>query len=188
MTYVLGLSGWARAGKDTVADYLVAEHGFVKLSFAAPMRTSLEALNPIVGLSRKLGGTTTMRLDSVIHEWGWDGYKESPYGDEMRALMQRFGTEVGRNIFGQNFWVDQAMKLAQQHNKVVFSDLRFKNEAQAVLDAGGDAWRITRTGVEAVNDHISEHDLDDFPFSTHINNDGDIEKLHTYIKDIINGK
>lgn len=180
MTQIVGLSGWARAGKDTVADYLVENHGFVKLSFAAPMRTSLEALNPIVGEST--------RLTDAIKEYGWDGYKESPYGDEMRALMQRFGTEVGRNIFGESFWVDQAMKLAQPYDKVVFSDMRFKNEAKAILEAGGDAWRITRTGVEAVNDHISEHDLDDFSFTTHIQNSGDIEQLHEEVRRILNAR
>lgn len=182
MTTIIGLSGWARAGKDTVADYLVENHGFTKLSFAAPMRSSLEALNPIVGRAQKLSGSIPLRLKSVINEWGWDGYKESPYGDEMRQLMQRFGTEVGRNIFGESFWVDQAMKLAQPYDRVVFSDMRFKNEAQAVLDAQGKTWRITRTGVEAANDHISEHDLDDFAFDTHICNDEDIRKLHASIE------
>lgn len=176
---IIGLSGWARSGKDTVADYLVENHGFVKLSFAAPMRKSLEALNPYVGLD-------ATRLAQVIHHFGWDGYKETPWGNEIRALLQRFGTEAGRNIFGESFWVDQAMKQAEPYDKVVFSDLRFKNEAIAVIEAGGVNWRITRTGVEAVNDHISEHDLDDFTFTKHVANTGNLDDLYKVVEENLN--
>ena len=34
---IIGLSGYARSGKDTAADRLVNNHGFVRYSFAAPM-------------------------------------------------------------------------------------------------------------------------------------------------------
>ena len=43
---IVGLSGYARSGKDTIADYLVENHGFIKLSFATPMRQALYNLDP----------------------------------------------------------------------------------------------------------------------------------------------
>lgn len=35
---VIGLSGWKGSGKDMVADYLIKEAGFVRLSFADPLK------------------------------------------------------------------------------------------------------------------------------------------------------
>ena len=35
---IIGISGFQSSGKDTIADYLVKEHGFVKLSFASALK------------------------------------------------------------------------------------------------------------------------------------------------------
>jgi hypothetical protein len=45
---LLGINGFAQSGKDTMADRLVEEHGFTKVSFAAPMK---EMLRGILGFS-----------------------------------------------------------------------------------------------------------------------------------------
>jgi dephospho-CoA kinase len=45
---IIGLSGYARSGKDTAADHLVNEYGFTRYSFAAPMKEAMYRLNPIV--------------------------------------------------------------------------------------------------------------------------------------------
>ncbi len=42
----------------------------------------------------------------------------------------------------------------------VVSDMRYRNEAQAIRHRGGVLIRIERPGVGPINDHISEHDLD----------------------------
>ena len=41
---IIGLSGAAGCGKDTVADHLIAEHGYSKISFAAPIKRAIEAM------------------------------------------------------------------------------------------------------------------------------------------------
>jgi hypothetical protein len=175
MTTFIGLSGWAKSGKDTVAQYLVENHGFTRISFADPMRDALLALDPYVpymGLH--------MRLSGVIHFRGWDSAKRDV--PEIRQLLQRFGTEVGRNMFGQNFWVEQAIERATRYEKVVFSDCRYTNEADAVKSVGGVVWRVSRPEVSAVNDHTSEQDLNNYAFDAHIDNDSTIENLHTLIE------
>lgn len=174
---IVGLSGYARSGKDTIADYLVLNHGFRKMSFAAPMRDSLYALNPMVG--------ATKRLVDVIDEFGWDGYKESPWGVEMRELMQRFGTEVGRNLFGQNFWIEQALSQVMDGEKVVFADVRFPNEADAVIASGGPVVRVTRGDLAPANAHISEHALDDYDFTERIDNGGSLDDLYAKAKNLV---
>lgn len=168
---ILGLSGWARVGKDTVADVLVNDYGFVKLSFATPMREALYRLNPKIDVADMQG----VQLATAVDGLGWENLKaDSP---DIRPLMQRLGTEVGRNMFGENFWVDLAMKEAEKYEDVVFADCRFQNEADAIRNAGGSIWRIERPGFEAANDHISEHDLDEYSFNAVLSNDRAMEDL-----------
>lgn len=176
---IIGLSGWARSGKDTVADILVKNHGFTKLSFAQPMRDALYALNPRVNFSEY---DELQRLRDVIDTHSWDNYKDTEYGDEIRGLMQRFGTEVGRSLFGQDFWVNQALRKIPEGANVVIADTRFLNEAQAIENLGGAVWRVNRPGVVAANDHVSEHDLDNYPFKVEIDNVYGLDELAGIVK------
>ena len=57
------------------------------------------------------------------------------------------------------------------------TDVRFRNEADAIRARGGVVVRINRPGIEAPNDHISEHDLDGYAFDYFVDNDGTIEDL-----------
>lgn len=185
MVKLIGLSGYARSGKDTVGDYLVKHHGFVKVSFAEPMRQALLALNPYLQSSNAWIGEG-VRLQDVIHAYGWDGYKGSFWGDDIRGLMQRFGTEVGRKQFGEDFWVDKASKLIDtylwQDMNVVITDMRFVNEAKAVEALGGQTWRIERDGVVAANAHVSETALDTYGFDQLIRNDGSLDELYEKVE------
>ncbi len=183
---IIGLSGYARSGKDTVANHLVDKYGFTKVSFAQPMRDALYALNPIVGVQQKLGGTATISLRAVIDEYGgWDEYKETPWGNEIRGLMQRFGTEVGREQFSPTFWVDRAMAVAAKHRNVVFSDVRFPNEMSTLKNVGGLVWRVSREGIDPANRHASETALDDAVFDVNLSNNGDMQTLHKSIDEIM---
>lgn len=167
---IIGVSGYARAGKDTIADYLVDNFGFTKMSFADPMRQALVLLNPIITMSGH-----HIHLADAVRLIGWEDLKSmSP---DIRPLLQRLGTEVGRNMFGENFWVNLAMKEAAKYDKVVFADVRFVNEADAVAEAGGRVWRVERPDFGPANDHVSEHALDDYHFDTIIPNNGTIRQL-----------
>lgn len=175
MTKFIGLSGWAKSGKDTVAQYLVENHGFTRVSFADPMREALLTLDPYIPYLN-----TQMRLSTAVRLSGWEEAKRG--NEEVRRLLQYFGTEVGRNMFGQNFWVDQAIEKATRYEKVVFSDCRYTNEADAVKSIGGVVWRISRPDVFAVNSHTSEQDLNNYAFDSHIENNSSLEDLHALIE------
>ncbi len=174
MAKLIGLSGYARSGKDTVADFLVANHGFTKVSFAQPMRDALYALNPKIDYD--------LRLQEIIDFWGWDGYKASEHGDEIRALMQRLGTDVARKQWYEGFWVDlaidKALELLDTGKNVVFTDARFPNEAEMIKYYDGQVWRIERDGVGAANAHVSETALDTYGFDRIIYNNSTIADLH----------
>ena len=97
---VIGLTGFAEVGKSTVAGYLVKEHGFTRLSFAAPLKKMLRQLNPIMGASlvsasgaynraTRATRARTVRLDEVFNKFQDDelAVKASGYGAEYRRLM-----------------------------------------------------------------------------------------------------
>lgn len=176
---ILGLSGWARSGKDTVADYLVKHEGYTKVSFAQTIRDALVALDPEIrvdGVSCNL---------SQVEVMGWEALKSlSP---SIRPLLQRMGTEVGRQMFGEDFWVDAAINRIPDGSKVVFADVRYPNEAKAVKSLGGEVWRIERLGVGPANDHESEHAMNDYKFDRQLRNDGDVDSLYAEIQEIMNG-
>jgi hypothetical protein len=174
---IIALSGYARSGKDTIADHLVEKYGFIKLSFATPMREALYRLNPEI---RDMTGLV-YTFKQAVNLFGWDDMKT--YFPPYRGLMQRMGTEVGREMFGEDFWVDQALKQLEGNSKIVFADCRYQNEASAVRNAGGDIWRVHKPGVEAANDHTSEHDLDDYTFDSYVLNVSTIEELKRLVDD-----
>jgi hypothetical protein len=163
---IIGLSGYAQSGKDTVAELLCLNYGFKRISFALPMRDAIYTLNPLV--------EGTNRIVDLVDEYGWDVAKANP---EVRRLLQVFGTEVGRSLFGETFWIDQAFKRAEEYERVVFSDVRFPNEATAIQQRGGDVWRINRHNHAPVNGHKSEHAMDNFMFKHVLYNDGTIDDL-----------
>lgn len=169
---IVGVSGYARSGKDTVAKILVQDHGFQQTAFADPLRDCLLALNPLIQYKLDY-----LRLREGVEWYGWERLKEvSP---DVRPLLQRMGTDVGRNILGPDTWIDVTLNKMQQPGRPenrgqswVISDCRFLNEATAIDNAGGVVIRVHRPGFGPANDHISEVALDDYAFDQHIINNG----------------
>ena len=61
--------------------------------------------------------------------------------------------------------------------KYVITDVRFTNEADMIRANGGKIWRVVRSGVGPVNNHISESELDSIKFDRLITNDSGFEDL-----------
>ena len=177
---IIGLSGYARSGKDTVADHLVSTYDFAQYSFAASMKEAMYRLNPIVH-SDSIG---PLRYQALVDVYGLDKVKETH--PEVRRLLQVFGTEVGRDMFGKNFWVDLVLNNLKSFH-VVISDVRFTNEADAIRAKGGQIWRVNRVGIGPVTGHSSEIDLDNYDFDLVINNNSDIESLNRQVDLSIGG-
>jgi hypothetical protein len=165
----VGLAGFARSGKDSVGAVLVSE-GFVRRSFATPMRQALCRLNPLVDT---VNGVMPL-MDGLYLLGSWEGLKVRAPG--VRVLLQRFGTDVGRELFGEDFWVEQAFRGLGDED-VVFTDVRFPNEAEAIRGRGGVVWNVVRPGVGVANGHVSESALAGFVFDETILNDGSLEDL-----------
>lgn len=143
---LVGIMGAAGAGKDTAAEYISTVLELDHDSFAAPL---------YAGLSAILNVSIRSLRDRDVKERPFPGIGKSP-----RQLLQTLGTEWGRQMVDEDLW----LKLAQQRHHArlrfgggtVISDVRFLNEANWIIDANGILLRISRPGVEAVSDHISE--------------------------------
>lgn len=180
---IIALSGFARSGKDEAAKLLVEEFGFKQVAFADKLRDMLYQLNPIVKGMGRLDDDNTY-LQDVINEYGWNGYKETIHGTEIRRLLQRLGTEAGRQTLWDSIWIDAALTGLPEDAKVVVSDARFFNEFDAVISRGGYVWRVERKGVGPANDHASEMEAVGYDkFSLFIHNNGTLDQYKQIVRD-----
>lgn len=175
---ILGLVGYGKAGKDEVADVLT-DGGFVKIGMSDALHECLLILDPIIGLAPRLaelsGQPQLIRYAEFCNSMGYTFAKGSP---EVRELLQRMGTEVGRNRLFEDIWVNEMLKKAADHPKVVVTGIRYVNEASACTHL----WHISRIGHNAVNDHSSEelahaHNPMNLPYNYRIYNDGTLAQL-----------
>jgi hypothetical protein len=172
---LIGLTGAAGVGKDTVADYLVNRYGFEKKSFAEPLKRVLLAQDPIIGTDLRYP-YTMIHLSEALGRYGEDAVKN--VYPLYRRYLQRLGTE-GIRAIDPDFWVNAALKdLDTQKGKYVFTDVRFPNEAAAIGDARGTLWQIEGTRRRDVIPHSSESWVGKLHESYFILNNGSIDKLY----------
>lgn len=176
---LIGLSGFAQVGKDSVANIL-GEHGFKRVALADPIREAAYMLNPIVRADNR---GRTFGLREVVDDIGWDEAKTSI--PEVRRLLQVFGTEVGRHLFGEDVWVDLAKKRIGPTGKYVVTDVRFLNEVIAIRALGGSLFKVVRPGHRPINAHVSDSGLQSYLFDGLIHNYGSLEDLRTTVLDLV---
>lgn len=127
------LTGEYGAGKDTVADMIEATFPdqAKRYAFADGVRLALRKLNPVVGNNSGYPARWQAEYDRL----GYPEFK-SKY-PEARRLMQYMGTEVGREMFGENVWTDIVLDSIQSDNVelAVITDARFENEVVTFLNA-----------------------------------------------------
>lgn len=205
---IIGLSGYAQVGKDTVGAMLVEHHGYTRLSFAQTLKDVLLDVNPRVGMFRPLedwrngydahlpaahpGRCETAPASS----FDWEYAKKEP---EVRRLLQALGVAC-RNRIGPDVWVDAVMRQYDELQStpnpdmpgfsqivpVVITDVRFPNEAEAIIARGGQVWRIERPGHGPVNGHESETALDRWGhFYGWLYNDCDLDALRRMIDKVV---
>ena len=152
---LIGLTGRAGAGKDTVAavartiyPYANVENrkfaGKLYESAAAALGVSVESLERWKrgGVTIRVGPTGT---GFVLTELS------------VREYLQRYGTEAHRDTFHPDFWIDQ-VDLSHEGRIVFVTDVRFPNEAEAIRRAGGHVVLVEGPG-DIVPAHSSEEGL-----------------------------
>lgn len=150
---IIGFTGRKGSGKDTAAQVFMAR-GFYLLKFASPLKEMLAQLMFQQGADEDLVHAS---LEGELKE------TPSPYlaGRTPRHAMQTLGTEWGRELMGERFWVNAFMNSAQLYKNVVVSDVRFPNEVEAIHNLGGQVFRIIRPSLGNMGDnHPSETLID----------------------------
>ena len=196
---IIGLSGYAGAGKDTVADILVREHGFTRVAFADKLKEFAYNVNPIIDVDTWQDewepsnfGAYPVFLRDVVDSIGWDEAKRRFPG--VRQALQRTGV-AARETFGEDFWVDQVAdhieatpgSFIRGAVNWVIPDVRFPNEARYIQSwrQAGAVIRVNREGVAAVNGHVSEHALDGWEFDGLVENNGSLDDLRSEVATLL---
>jgi hypothetical protein len=172
---IIGLSGYARSGKDEVAKILVQEYGYERVAFADAIRHLLYELNPVI-VNDDLSRSSTVK--DLVDEEGWDIAKSDP---EVRLLLQNLGVGA-RKIIDEEVWIKTALNYVASGSKIVVTDVRFSNEAEALKKLDAQLWRISRSGVNAINKHVSETAMDDYKFDQILKNEGTLEDLQVMVR------
>lgn len=163
---IIGFNGKMGVGKSTALEILKELYPNVTLvKFAGPLYEMQEFIYNRISSAYK-------RPDNFIKD---------------RKLLQWLGTEFGRNTISETLWVDiwksDAQALSRDGRIVVCDDVRFDNEAEAILGLNGYVINIssdktddridTRSGL---TNHASEAGIRDNLIHFKVKNNGTLEE------------
>lgn len=172
---VLSLSGYAQSGKDTAAQFLV-DKGWKRLAFADVLKQCVLALDPLIPMPEN---GSHYKLSTVVDIMGMEQAKLS--FPEVRRLLQVMGTEVGRQLLGNDVWVDKVVEKFEPNYSYVVTDTRFDNEFSKLRDLGAVMVWVERPGVGPLNNHASESSLLGKRFDIRIENNGSLDELRSAV-------
>jgi dephospho-CoA kinase len=173
---IIGLTGKAGSGKDTVAEYLI-QQGYIKLSFGSALK---DIVSIITGWPRDfIEGTSN---DRNMRET----LKHPDYKKTCREIMQFVGTDLFRNQFDDNVWINIIKNKIKMDDtsKYVITDVRFDNEAIMIESIGGIIIQINRDNTIYNSNHVSEKGIKLKPLYV-IDNNGSKDELYDKICVII---
>jgi hypothetical protein len=185
---IIGLVGKKGSGKDTIGAYLVKQYGFERKSFADPLKKSVAALFDI-----PFSDIDKLKLDNkaVISVSMGEVYpREELISTNMsfRRLLQRYGTEAHREIFGHDFWVDQTLPVRGYYHgrAIVVTDCRFTNESDRIKMLDGHIIKVIRPDiVDPQDQHASELELTTIEADHELINNGTIDDLYSAVEELL---
>lgn len=164
----IAFGGKMGTGKDTSVNYLIKKYGGVKISFSDSI------------------------YDILYYAQNVCGFKK----EKDRKFLQWIGTEWAREK-NPEIWIELTLKNYPKDENVYCSDIRFKNELNALKE---DGWICIKLNMDDTNNkrigtgtknHISEKDLDDLNddyWDYIIKNDGSLLNLYDKLEKIIEKK
>lgn len=183
------LVGKKRVGKDTIADWLVKNHGYRKVALADKLKEVLSN-NSNIPLEAFYEGdresldyyeqfVKEVFTKSLIELGLPTEFKIPSQMYSIRTMMQYFGTEVVQNV-DKLFWCKQL----PVDEKAVISDVRFEHELNYFENLGCTTIFVERDIID--NDtHSSEAGLCHSDNDHVIVNNGSLECLYSRIEQIL---
>ena len=201
---IIGICGFIGCGKDTVADYLINEHGYTRDSFAGNLK---DAVSVIFGWDREmLEGRSTEAREWREQVDTWWAEKLSMPTLTPRWVLQYWGTEVARKGFHDEIWIHSLERKLKNKSNVVITDCRFPNEVQSIKSQNGkiiwvqrgelpvwydialDAVRGSKEALSEINHlsiHASEWSWLDTKFDAVIENNESLADLYNNIENFL---
>lgn len=177
MIPVIGFTGYIGSGKTEAAKYLAQHKGYTWIKFAQPLKDMLYA----IGLNeREIEGDKKELPCKILG------------GKTPRFAMQTLGTEWGRKIMGEDFWVNIWERRCQEYISmpgqcIVADDCRFPNEVAAIRKLGGVIVRMDRPGRKSMSRHESESGIEYLPSDMCYMNDYPLQVMHNWIETMLLG-
>ena len=167
--YYIGIHGRIGAGKNTAADALMTNSRTEKqLAFVGEFKEGLQ----------KIFGFT----EEQLHTQKGKRMVDERYDVSSRQVMQDIGTDYIRKKIRPDFFVFRMREivdgLSQDIDTVIFTDVRFPEEAAYVKELGGTVIGIRREndGTEEVSEHESETPLSDDYVNVWLENENGYKK------------
>lgn len=163
---IIGLAGPAGVGKTTVAKELERTAGFVRRSFATPLKTLLART-----AARLLAGADARKQKALAVRF-YEEMADPEKKRRWRTGMQWFGTDIMR-AEDHDFWVramerdirwDAECRRSQGLPAVscVIDDVRFPNEMDWIFEQEGLVFQLSRQDLLYSGQHSSERPLIDY--------------------------
>lgn len=199
---IIGISGKAQAGKDTVCKmiaYTIWYYTFSQrlvpfgINHYKKCLPNYENMLSVIGYQHTFFAKALKECLSVILNEDLKKFENINFKNSridwlnnmtVRELLQKFGTAI-RNEVCDDFWVKVCLKNCTED--CIISDVRFESEAEGIRDINGIIIRINRDGAGAGN-HISEIALDNYSFDYIIDNNGTEEDLLLKVKEFCKEK
>lgn len=142
---------------------------WVTRQFAGKLK---ECASLILGVPKANFEDQDFKKETMDPDW-WTGDMTT-----YREFLQLFGTEGCRSVH-KNFWINALFSDFGKDDQWIVTDVRFPNEADAILDKGGMLIQVLRTVDTKVGaSHSSETAMESYPSYTHtVINNGTLEDL-----------
>jgi dephospho-CoA kinase len=121
-------------------------------------------------------------LKDACYALGWDGIKD----ERGRKLLQDVGMSF--RLYDDLTWIKHMAKTLNPAYRYVFTDVRFKNEAEYIKkERNGIIIRVVRSALnlQEMHSHISESGQSDIVSDYMVMNNGSIEFLNNQLREII---
>lgn len=164
---VVGISGFARSGKDTAAQALVAL-GWRRAAFADALKRDVMVT---MGSAAEAAGIPKDRFP----RWAW--FEDPDMKERLRPLLVEYGRAM--RLVDPDYWV-RRLRHDYVHGPGAFviPDVRYANEAAWIRGLGGVVVGVVRDGAGPANAEERESLLAFSPDVTVING-GTVEAFHS---------
>ena len=197
---LIGLTGAAGAGKDTIAEIIssatssagrIAFADLLKAECANAWGIDVRVFNERTVKETSLEQLALRRCSvAAFCNYAWE--LASLQSLKPRTVMQRWGD------FRRGCDPDYFLGAVQRAHDVlsaspdrpevlIVTDVRFPNEAALIDRLGGSLWRVRRTTVVPIGSHDSEWFTRHLRVDHEIRNDGTIDELRRVVVDLLGG-